>query len=721
MTLRRKTVIILSLAFICLVGIYYAFTRTVLTNNFNELEEHFSRQYAQRATVYLENETQQLATLTRNWATWDDIYEFMDDRNPDFVNSNLTDETLFGLRINFVIITDLAGNIVHVNGIDLETGTHLAPDAAGIAGNLGAVLRLDAGPVGSVSGFVSLSGQPSIFALEPILDSSSGGAARGSLVFSRYLSEVEIAGIAAAVEVPVSVFDIGDTALPAAVFFSGPEYFTEALDDKVIASYAVVADVTDAPLLVLRTEMPRRIYQQARNIFTYTTLLFVVTGLIVITLALLFLERSILARVSNLSWDVARIGTSSNLSQRVRVFGRDEIAMLGTSINSMLYNLQLLNTERETTRSALFESEEHFRSVTDTATDAILTFETNGRMYYLNQSARRVLGYDDFMILGKPIHSIFPAKERKKLDRLIEEARRNTDSSIEKAQRREIFAHRRDGSVFPAEVSVASWKTQQGRFFTAIIHDVTERQQNQEELEKRNLELQRANTAKSDFLAQMSHELRTPLNAILGFSELLSDNILGELNEEQVRCINDIYLSGQHLLNLIDDVLDLSKVEAGKIGIEADTIRIAEVVADVLREIRPVMDKAGQTAVVEVSDELPLVTADLKMVRQVLFNLLSNASKFSPEGSEIKIAAGPTGGFLQIGVSDRGIGIQKEYLEKIFEAFYQADTKGDKAREGTGLGLNISKQYVTIMGGKIWAESTYGKGSTFHFTIPLNR
>jgi len=404
MTLRRKTVIILSLAFICLVGIYYAFTRTVLTNNFNELEEHFSRQYAQRATVYLENETQQLATLTRNWATWDDIYEFMDDRNPDFVNSNLTDETLFGLRINFVIITDLAGNIVHVNGIDLETGTHLAPDAAGIAGNLGAVLRLDAGPVGSVSGFVSLSGQPSIFALEPILDSSSGGAARGSLVFSRYLSEVEIAGIAAAVEVPVSVFDIGDTALPAAVFFSGPEYFTEALDDEVIASYAVVADVTDAPLLVLRTEMPRRIYQQARNIFTYTTLLFVVTGLIVITLALLFLERSILARVSNLSWDVARIGTSSNLSQRVRVFGRDEIAMLGTSINSMLYNLQLLNTEKETTQSALFESEEHFRSVTDTATDAILTFETNGRMYYTGMSINEIRAH------LKQEHGYYPSK-----------------------------------------------------------------------------------------------------------------------------------------------------------------------------------------------------------------------------------------------------------------------------------------------------------------------
>ncbi len=144
----------------------------------------------------------------------------------------------------------------------------------------------------------------------------------------------------------------------------------------------------------------------------------------------------------------------------------------------------------------------------------------------------------------------------------------------------------------------------------------------------------------------MSHELRIPLNAILGFSELLSDRILDELNEEQVRCISDIYLRGQHLLNLIADVLDLSKVEAGKVGVEPDEIKIGEVVADVLREIRSVMDKAGQSTVIDVSEDIPAVTADLKMVRQMLFNLLSNATKFLASGSDISVSAQVRGKFL---------------------------------------------------------------------------
>jgi len=247
-------------------------------------------------------------------------------------------------------------------------------------------------------------------------------------------------------------------------------------------------------------------------------------------------------------------------------------------------------------------------------------------------------------------------------------------------------------------------------------------QRSNSSLEEANQALEQASHAKSDFLAKMSHELRTPLNVIIGFAELMVDQVPGEVNEEQRQCLDDILTSGRHLLGLINEVLDISKVEAGKVELKLKDIVLSEVVESVTSAMTAVLSQRRQSLDVKLGEEFFSVQADEARLRQVFFNLLSNASKFTPDGGEIKIEARRKGNFCQVSVSDNGIGIKVEDLRQIFEPFYQADNSIDREdgeRRGTGLGLSLVKEIVEMHGGRIWVESEYGKGSNFIFTLPL--
>jgi len=243
----------------------------------------------------------------------------------------------------------------------------------------------------------------------------------------------------------------------------------------------------------------------------------------------------------------------------------------------------------------------------------------------------------------------------------------------------------------------------------------------QKELVEKTKEAERATQLKSEFLASMSHELRTPLNAVIGFSELMLDSVPGEINDEQRQCLNDILDSGQHLLNLINDVLDLSKVEAGKMDFRLESLNLADVIKDVAQTIKPMLGDKRHKLRVSLEKGLPQVHADKSRLRQVFLNLLSNAIKFTPPDGRLRIEVSRQGDWCQASVVDNGIGIKKKDQEQIFEVFTQAETSPDAKKEGTGLGLAITKQFVEAMGGRIWLESQYGKGSRFTFTLPLVR
>ncbi|MGR3221278.1 MAG: ammonium transporter [Candidatus Anammoxibacter sp.] len=240
------------------------------------------------------------------------------------------------------------------------------------------------------------------------------------------------------------------------------------------------------------------------------------------------------------------------------------------------------------------------------------------------------------------------------------------------------------------------------------------------DLQKTNTALIRANKLKSEFLANMSHELRTPLNAIIGFSEVLRDKIAGDLNEDQVDFVKDIHGSGQHLLHMINDILDLSKIEAGKTELSYEEFLISGSIKEVQDVITEMATKKKITVKLQLAENVGMVTADRTKYKQVLFNLLSNAIKFTPENGKIMIEGTVSTNELLISVADTGIGIKEEYQTDIFDEFYQIDGSQTREYEGTGLGLALAKRIVDLHGGKIWVESEENKGSKFSFTLPVH-
>nr|MBA2370647.1 GAF domain-containing protein [Chloroflexota bacterium] len=237
------------------------------------------------------------------------------------------------------------------------------------------------------------------------------------------------------------------------------------------------------------------------------------------------------------------------------------------------------------------------------------------------------------------------------------------------------------------------------------------------EIQAKSRELELANKHKSEFLANMSHELRTPLNAIIGFSEVLSEKMFGEVNDKQLEYLLDNHSSGHHLLSLINDILDLSKIEAGRTDLELSEFSLRDALENGVTMVR---ERASRHAIglTVAADGVERVTADERKVKQIVFNLLSNAVKFTPDRGHVRIEATRHDGEVWVAVRDTGIGIDEADRERIFQEFQQASRDPERSREGTGLGLTLTQRFVELHGGRIWVESELGKGSTFTFTLP---
>jgi PAS domain S-box-containing protein len=391
-------------------------------------------------------------------------------------------------------------------------------------------------------------------------------------------------------------------------------------------------------------------------------------------------------------------------------------------------------TERKKAQEALRQSEERNRLVVDTALDSVITIDVQGFITSWNAQAEVAFGWTADEVMGRPLgETIVPPQHREAhqqgLRRYVE-----TGESRILGERIEITAMRRHGEEFPIELSISPAILGETTYFSAFIRDITaqkmaeaEQEQAQAQLREAKEAAEAANRAKSAFLANMSHELRTPLNAIIGYSEMLEEDALDLGQDDFVPDLHKIHGAGKHLLVLINDILDLSKIEAGKMDVFVESFVLTDLLDSVVATIEPAIAKNENQLEVSYND-LGIMYADKTKVRQILFNLMSNAAKFTEKGQitltvtreRPSVATDAKSDWIKFEVSDSGIGMTSEQMLNLFRPFTQADSSTTRQYGGTGLGLAISRHFCRMMGGDITAESEFGHGSTFIVHLPAD-
>jgi PAS domain S-box-containing protein len=373
-------------------------------------------------------------------------------------------------------------------------------------------------------------------------------------------------------------------------------------------------------------------------------------------------------------------------------------------------------SKRRQAEEALRQSEERFRLLVSGVKDyAIFMLDPGGRVAGWNAGAERIKGYKADEILGQHFSRFYTSEDLAQGKPAKELQVAASEGRVED----EGWRVRKDGSRFWANVVITALLDEKGNLlgFTKITRDVTEQKLAAAALLRAKEEAERSNKFKDQFLSTMSHELRTPLNAVVGFSDLLSEEQYGPLNDRQKRYVNHIHNGGHHLLRLINDILDLSRIEAGRLQLSIESVPVGTTIAYAVDTLKPLADKKRHTLIQHACVDL-CVRADSTRLRQVLMNLLGNAIKFTPEGGRIELGAQRLGDVVRVEVRDSGPGIPMEERQRIFEAFYRIG-QTDKVAEGTGLGLAITRRLVELQGGHLGIDSESGSGSTFFFTLPF--
>lgn len=845
MKLRRKTLSIVGITIAGLTSILYAVSSSILLSSLLKAEEQEATQVVKGVLSVFGQTADDFNSRFADWSAWDDTYAFIQNRNSEFIASNLVPEGLANLRVNIALFVNTSGKIVYGTALDTEK-LKLTPVPFALKRRISLNDRLLQHPnaKSSLAGILLLPSGPILITSRPIVTTKNTGPIRGTLVFGRNLDANGIKQMSKITRLPLIVHSINEPELPADFqkvrekLSAKKPILVRALSEESIAGYALIRDIYDRPALLLRVDIPRETYRQGQTSLLYLLVSVILAGMGFVGCTLLLLEHLVLFRLSSLAKGVNRVSSSQDLSLRLSVTGEDELSDLAHTINGMLSAIAIAESEQlqekarygavveqatdciflwDAQTKRLLEANTAFRNLLDYSLDAIsqltiydiiayskdlidsniellladkqfrigevlyrrrdgscvdveasasvisyggreiictvvrditerkqaevelraseeryrLLFKNNPHPMWVydletlqfiavNQAAIEHYGYTRDEFLNMTIADIRPPQE---LSRLLENISQ-VDAGIDFAG---VWEHqKKDGTIIEVEITSYTMIFDSRNAELVLAHDVTDRLQAEAELYKAKEAAEAANLAKSQFLANMSHELRTPLNAIIGYSEILQEEAFDLGAADFVSDLERIHKAGQLLLTLINDILDLSKIEAGHAELELATFDIFDAVQDVVRTVEPLFLRNTNRLKVECPPNIGQLHSDQTKFTQILFNLLSNAAKFTQKGTitlsveRIKHDENSWDSEqLIFKCTDTGIGITPEQLQKLFQPFTQADASTTRKYGGTGLGLAIAQKYSQMLGGEITVSSEFGNGSTFTLILPV--
>ena len=428
-----------------------------------------------------------------------------------------------------------------------------------------------------------------------------------------------------------------------------------------------------------------------------------------------------------LSADI-HIGTLCVLDHKPRELSEQQLAFLTDlagvvvdqfKLRQALADVQEAGIQREIDLLSIQDQALRTDTILNTVVDGIITIDHTGLVQSFNPGATKIFGYPADEVIGKNVSLLMPTPYMDRHDGYISAYLTSGKAKII-GRGRELTGLRKDGSTFPMELAISEMVISGNTMFTGIVRDITEKHQILFQMESARAMAQKANQAKSDFLSSMSHELRTPLNSVMGFSQILMTDTVAPMSTDQQESAKHIYDAGRHLLELINKVLDLSRIEAGKFDINPVALGLKDLLQACVELMEPQAVKAGLTMELQNFEDLS-VLADPTPLKQIVLNLLSNAVKYNQAEGRITVSVDSVAAeHVAVSVVDTGMGIPDDRMGELFQPFNRLDV--DKSGiEGTGVGLVITQQLVELMGGSLDVASEVGEGSTFTFRLPLAR
>ncbi|KKG11793.1 histidine kinase [Methanosarcina sp. 2.H.A.1B.4] len=707
MNVSKKLFIVTFTMFALLTVLLIAASHTILLSSFSNLEARDTIKNTDKIEQAIAWEALSIDRTARDWAYWNDTYKFVNTLSPEYIESNLNENTLYDLDLNVMLFVNKSGVVVYSLSVDLVNGTNV-PVPTGLLERIDSGLLMLRENRDYMQGVILLEEGPMLIVGRPIQAGFEEGPSAGTLILGKYIDNSYIASLEERTQSSLSLYTLNEEMPPdfqdafdEAV--SGGGSAVNILGDERVAGYFILRDTTGEPAAIMRADYPRELYAQGKKTLNYIYGFLLLSGIFMGTATRFSLDRLLVSRLIAIDSFLDKVKREKDTSKRLEMEGEDEIHRLSKGINEMLSSIRLAEQELKSR-----EYEKKF--ILDSLEEIVVLRDPNFNIRWANQAALK--NKDLLMVEAKELTSDSPQAADKDI---IPKSRYPhpgwTDQEFTSSE----------GKTWLLRSKLVCDETGDTIAILETGVEITERKKYEIELFRAKQDAEVANHTKSEFLANMSHELRTPLNSIIGFSDLLYEKVYGNLNARQLKAVGNVSCSGKNLLNLINEILDLSKVEAGSFELHYSTFWLAEALAEVRDMLFPFAASKGIKIEFELENSLPRISADKERIMQVLSNLMTNAVKFSNENGCVRVKATQSNDFIQIAVADDGIGIAAADHDKLFKPFSQIDSSSSKKYQGTGLGLALIKEIVQLHGGSVWFESEVGKGSTFGFSIPLKR